>query len=126
MESVADPAIAVAFDYDSEKSIFERTFTALNKAMSADAFAQANKTRTNLNAAFGVYHFEAITIGLQVVLARLDLEDAAVIQRLSDTLRACKLDPTFAGYTTGGGKNSPGPLSERIRFIEQGLADAFP
>lgn len=90
------------------------------------AFAIAYKTRDKLTAGFGAYHFEAITIGLQPVLDRLNLDDDGVIGRLRETLTAIKLDPVFIDMTTGGGKNSPGPLNDRITFVERRLADAFP
>jgi len=36
-----------------------------------------------------------------------------------------KLDPAFLGIRTGGGKNSPGPLQERIGFVEKKLQQAI-
>src|SRR5689334_8543792 len=32
---------------------------------------------------------------------------------------------TTVRLTTGGGKNSPGPLNDRIQFVERRLTDAF-
>ena len=126
MEEVADPQHPEAFDYKPEETIFRRTFEALRKTLGDMAFAFANKARDKLTAGFGAYHYEAITIGLQAVLARLDLDDNGVIERLGNTLREIKLDPVFIDMTTGGGKNSPGPLNDRITFVEKRLVDAFP
>ena len=126
MEEVADPLEAESFNYEVEESVFRRTFSALRKALGDMAFAIAYKTRDKLTAGFGAYHYEAITIGIQPVLERLDLDDDGVIERLREALTAIKLDPVFIEMTTGGGKNSPGPLNDRIGFVERRLVDAFP
>lgn len=126
MEEVADPLEAETFEFNVEEEVFRRTFTALRKALGDMSFAIAYKTRDKLTAGFGAYHYEAITIGLQPVLSRLDLNDEGMIARLKETLIAIKLDPVFIEMTTGGGKNSPGPLNDRIGFVERRLIDAFP
>ncbi len=36
-------------------------------------------------------------------------------------LKAIKLDEAFIKITQGGGKNSPGPLNDRIQFVKQRL-----
>lgn len=126
MEDVADPQINVNFDYAAEEQVFRRTFLALRRALGDLAFAIAYKTRDRLTAGFGAYHFEAITIGIQAVIERLDLDSDATIKRLKEALMSIKLDPTFIDMTTGGGKNSPGPLNARISFVEERLNNAFP
>lgn len=108
------------------RKVFRRTFEALRKALGDMSFAIANKSRDKLTAGFGAYHFEAITIGIQPVIDRLDLNDDTTIERLKGSLMAIKLDPEFIGMTTGGGKNSPGPLNDRIGFVERRMVDAFP
>lgn len=123
MEEVVE---AKNFDFDTEEAIFKRTFQALKNALGEWSFAIANKTQSKLTAGFGVYHYEAITIGLQVVIGRLDLDNKDLIDRLEKTLMAIKLDPNFIEMTTGGGKNSPGPLNDRIGFVERRMLDAFP
>jgi hypothetical protein len=45
---------------------------------------------------------------------------------MKDLLTGIKLDPAFIELTTGGGKNSPGPLSDRIRFVQERLSAAYP
>ena len=40
------------------------------------------------------------------------------MERKSQVFMAIKLDPDFIRMTTGGGKNSPGPLQDRIGFVE--------
>ena len=127
MEDVSDPEQPEDFDYRAEEARFRKTFEALHKTLGDMAFAFANsKTRDRLTVGFGVYHYEAITIGLQAVLDNLDLSNPTEIQQLEKTLMAIKLDPAFIDMTTGGGKNSPGPLNDRINFAEKRLSDAFP
>ena len=126
MENVADAQHPEGFDYPAEEARFTKTFEALQKTLSEYSFAFANRARNDLSAGFSIYHFEAITIGMQAVLDRLDLTNEAVVDQLRKTLRAIKLNERFIEITTGGGKNSPGPLKERISFVEQGLKDAFP
>jgi hypothetical protein len=126
MEDVADPQRSEHFDYSDQEAHFMRTFEALQKTLSDHAFAFANRARNALSAGFSIYHFEAITIGLQPVLDRLDLTNQSVVQDLLKLLRDIKLDKEFIQLTTGGGKNSLGPLKERIGFVEKRLTDAFP
>jgi hypothetical protein len=126
MEEVADPQEAETFGYAVEEAVFRRTFTALGKALGDMSFAIANKSRDKLTAGFGAYHYEAITIGLQPVIDRLDLGDGTMIDLLKNTLMSIKLDPDFIEMTTGGGKNSPGPLNDRIGFVERRMVNAFP
>jgi hypothetical protein len=125
MEDVADNQRSETFDYAKEEACFGKTFEALKLTLGEYSFAFANRSRTDLSAGFSVYHFEAITIGLQAVLGALDLNDAKTISKLEVELRAAKLDPNFIAYTTGGGKNSPGPLAQRIDFVSTRLTHAF-
>lgn len=125
-EAVADPARNdVKFDYAAERSIFLRTFRLLAASIGELAFGFANRSKNQLSLSFSIYHFEAVTIGLQRVIDRLDPGDTAQMQMLSKVLQEIKLDPKFQILTTGGGKNSPGPLNDRIRFVGDRLADAF-
>lgn len=126
MEGVADPERAEPFDYSVEEACFRKTFDVLNAALEEYAFAFANRTRSDLSGGFSIYHFEAITIGLQAVLDRISPTDQTATQRLREVLRVVKLDPDFIRLTTGGGKNSPGPLNDRINFVMAKLTDAFP
>jgi len=120
MEAVSE--IRTAFDYAAEREIFLKTFTVLDKLLADLSFTYANKKRTGLTGGFSVYHYEAITIGLQYLLDKINPEDPAQVVRLKDGLQAIKLDPDFIRITTGGGKNSPGPLRERIDFVKDRLA----
>jgi hypothetical protein len=123
MEGVSDANVHLPFDYEDERLVFEKTFRVLFATLGELAFSFANRARTELTRGFSVYHFEALTIGLQGVLDELDPDNAHQMERLRNALRAVKLDEHFVRETTGGGKNSPGPLAERIRYIENAVAD---
>ncbi|MEW6536910.1 MAG: DUF262 domain-containing protein [Candidatus Auribacterota bacterium] len=119
MEAVSDPEGKCPFDYDKEKAIFLRTFAVLSKTLGENAFAYANRQRTGLTKGFGVYHFEAFTMGLQPCLEKIDLGDTETLRNLAELLTSIKLDDEFIRITTGGGKNSPGPLRERVNFVTE-------
>ncbi|WP_170765325.1 DUF262 domain-containing protein [Ruegeria lacuscaerulensis] len=123
MEGVAKEEIA--FDYLAEKEVFVKTFEALKASMAEMSFSFLNKRTGKLTNGFGIYHFEAVTMGLQAVLSKLDSTDDTQMKKLQEVLTAVKTDGDFVTITTGGGKNSPGPLKARIEFVEKALADAF-
>lgn len=125
MEAVSDPDSAEPFDYSKEKEVFERTFLILNCTLGDKAFSRANKAQNDLIRAFGIYHFEAFTIGMQSILNKLDIDSQSGLEKVGNLIKKIKLDPIFIGHTTGGGKNSPGPLNERISFVELKLAEAL-
>lgn len=125
MEDVADPERAYSFNYPKESAIFTKTFKLLNSTLADKSFAFRNKTGTSLAAGFSILHYEAITLGLQAVIDKLSLDDAAQIAKLKEELIKIKLDSGFANMTTGGGKNSPGLLGQRIGFVEEKLSNAF-
>ncbi|MGH8497315.1 MAG: DUF262 domain-containing protein, partial [Methylococcales bacterium] len=112
MEAVSDPDNPEPFDYEKERDIFERTFAILSRALQDKAFSRANKSRSDLVRAFGVYHYEAFSIGLQPSLDKIDLATDQGVKTIENKLKTIKLDPDFINLTTGGGKNSPGPLNE--------------
>jgi hypothetical protein len=118
MERVSDPEEPLDFDYVAEKDIFERTFAVLNKTLGEKAFSYANRARDGLTRGFSVYHFEAITLGIQSRLPRMNPSDDAQMEVLRNILTTIKLDQEFIRLTTGGGKNSPGQLKDRIEFVE--------
>jgi hypothetical protein len=125
MEDVADPRVSENFDYAAEEEVFRKTFDALQKSLGDHAFAFANRAGTSLSSGFSIYHFEAITIGIQSILAGLNVSEPAAIEKLKSVLHQVKLDAKFVQITTGGGKNSPGPLKQRISFVEEQLRNVF-
>lgn len=112
------------FNYDSERQIFSKTFNVLNASINEFAFGYANKNG-NIVRGFGIYQYEAITIGIQCILPLLNTNDADQMQLLSRALREIKLDQGFIALTTGGGKNSKGQLQARINFVETKLKEVF-
>ncbi len=123
MEVVSDPDSAEVFNYEQEKSIFEKTFSVLAGALGPKAFSRANKTQDDLIRAFGIYHFEAFCIGIQPHLEKFDVTSEAGREKAESVLKRIKLDAAFIALTTGGGKNSPGPLNERINFVDNKLQE---
>jgi Protein of unknown function DUF262 len=125
MEDVADPDKPYSFKYDDEEKIFLKTFAILGASLGEKAFAFRNKAGNELASGFSIYHFESITMGIQPILELLDPDDMQQMKKLKEELRKIKLDAEFAKMTTGGGKNSPGLLKDRIEKVEKHLANAF-
>jgi len=122
MEVVSDPDKPADFDYEKEGAAFKKTFHILKRALSDRAFGRANPAKAGeLVRGFGIYHFEAFTMGLQPFLDKADVDQPAGLQKVREVLMGIKLDPGFIELTTGGGKNSPGPLGQRIAFVEERL-----
>jgi hypothetical protein len=119
MEGVSDPTGITPFNYDIQEAAFRRTFLILAKALGEDAFVFASKTTKKLTKGFGVLQFEAFTIGLQPHIERLDPENDDMMARLNFRLTSLKLEDGFIDATTGGGKNSPGLLRERIAWVDK-------
>lgn len=123
MEIVSDPATEpdtakhIPFDYEMEECVFSKTFLVLQKTLGEHAFSPANQTRTKLTRNFAIYHFEAFTIGLQSILDEIDPENKEIIAKLKTIFKSIKFNDEFIRLTTGGGKNSRGPLRDRIEFV---------
>lgn len=120
LEEVSDPIAPARFDYKQEQAIFEKTFSLLNACWGGSAFSRIKpKDQNSLSKSFMIYHFEAFTLGLQSIIEKLDPANDAHIERLKSSILEIKQDNTFAALTTGGGKNSPGPLRDRINFVSE-------
>jgi hypothetical protein len=125
MERVTDPASSLQFDYEKETNAFKKTFAVLAASLAEKSFAMPNKARSAISAGFSMYHFESITMGLQPVLSKLSADNTAQMDDLRAAMEKIKLSPKFIELTTGGGKNSPGMLAERIGYVEEALNHAF-
>lgn len=126
MERVSDPADAeVTFDFGGEPGNFERTFAALARAVGETVLTRSTPEGASTGQ-FSVYLFEALSIGLQSVLQRLDLDSADHMARLRQRIEEVKRDADFRAITTGGGKNYPNPLRDRIAFVQVRLEQEFP
>lgn len=122
MEAVSDPDVPVAFDYDKEEALFLKTFTLFQSTLGEKAFGSTNKG--NITKGFSVYHFEGLTIGLQKMLQEISIDNPAVIDRMRVAFASIKLDDDFIA-TTGGGKNSVGPLRRRIEIVERFIENSL-
>ncbi len=121
MEQISDPERHSDFDYSQESQRFQRTFHVLHVTLGERAFAYANPQHTKITKGFSVYHYEAFTLGLQTQLYKLDPANGTQMALLAEVLTNIKLDEEFIRITTGGGKNSPGPLNDRIQFVSRRL-----
>jgi hypothetical protein len=125
MEAVSDPENPEPFDYESEEAIFDKTFSILARTLAEKSFSRANARLDDLVSGFGVYQYEAFTLGLQSQLQQIAIEQDGESERYRNVFRGIKLDREFVNLTTGGGKNSPGPLGQRIAFVENKVAEAL-
>lgn len=121
MEKVSDPESDVDFDYAAEEAGFDTIFSLLQQTLGDRSFGRSGKTGIQSN--FAVYHFEAICTGLQPYLQKIDLGDGQQLAAINDKLMEIKCDEEFIAQTTGGGKNSPGQLTNRIRIVVEKLAE---
>lgn len=125
MEAVSDvDNTAVQFDYDKEKAVFEKTFSVLRKTLGDKAFSKKNE-RGNFISAFLSYHYEAFALGIQPYLDQLDPSDSLVMKKLKAAFNNVKDSNEFKTLTTGGGKNFPGPLADRIGYVEKEVGAAL-
>ncbi|WP_225401427.1 DUF262 domain-containing protein [[Mycobacterium] zoologicum] len=128
MESVSDPELGQRFDYQSERSVFEKTFSILRKI--ADELQIESKIFGTIGPSgeprgqFSVYHYEGITLGLQPVLGLIDPDDDQQIQRLAKAVKSGKADPLFLD-NTGAGKNYSAPMRARVSYFEQKFRSAI-
>lgn len=111
----------VQFDYDAEKAVFDKTFLTLRASIGDEAFSHID--RRDRKQPFSVYHFEAFTLGIQPVLSKFDPSDSAQMTRLKERCWEIKKDAQFRSITTGGGKNSRGPLVDRIQYVADRIGD---
>ncbi len=121
MEKVTDPENSdIVFDYAEEERVFDKVFSVLNKSLGDKSFGRYGNNGIQSN--FSVYHFEAICTGLLSRIDDIDENDPAHISGIKSTLEEIKADNDFKIATTGGGKNSPGPLNARISIVVTKLA----
>ncbi|UUV35790.1 DUF262 domain-containing protein [Amycolatopsis roodepoortensis] len=124
MEKVSDPDDSTAFDFDSERAVFAKTFSILKKIsdiLNIDSrifgtIGRGNEPRSQ----FSVYHFEGLSLGLQSVLSIVDLDDAEQLEKLAAVARKGKSDQEFLKHG-GAGKNYRTPTRARIAYF----ADRF-
>ena len=122
MEKVSDPEKQKEpFKYDEEETVFNKTFCVLNKVLGGKVFGRAGNNDIQSN--FSVYHFEGITIGLQSILDQINPENENHIEKIKSKLIEIKKSTDFIAVTTGGGKNSIGPLARRVNIVVENLSE---
>lgn len=127
MEGVSnpDPDEKLHFDYENEKVCFLKTFSLLHKTLGEYAFSYADSRSGKLIRGFSANNYEAFTVGIQPFINDINIENEEVIKLLKKTFEKIKNDGGFIRITTGGGKNSPGPLKNRIEFVENSLKEVL-
>jgi uncharacterized protein DUF262 len=111
------------FNYNSEQVNFEKTFKILNELHGSKIFGRVSNNK--IIEAFAIYHFEAISLGIQSCINKIDMDNNEAKANLKNKLKEIKLDSEFNKLVTGGGKNSKGGLNARIDFVDKKLGDIF-
>jgi hypothetical protein len=123
MENVSDPEKPeITFDYELEERVFDKVFLVLKNALGDKSFGRSGRMG-NVQSNFSVYHFEGICTGLLSRIDDIDPANSNHIGSLKAKLEEIKSDDEFIAVTTGGGKNSPGPLNKRIQIVIDKIAE---
>ncbi|WP_422017137.1 hypothetical protein [Reyranella sp.] len=109
------------FDYNKQEEEFVAVFSLLAETLGEQAFGQVDRKTMQIRRGFSVYHFEGISGGVCRALSLLKVDDAIWKERFRSRLEELKKDDRFITITTGGGRNSPGSLRQRVEFIESAL-----
>lgn len=117
MEKVS--ANEIEFNYDENRTCFEKTFSILNQAWGDKIFGRLTKNNTDLQSNFNIYHFESITLGLQYILNKIDVQNSQHIEKIKTAILTIKQNDEFKKQTTGGGKNSKGKFNDRINISKE-------
>ena len=127
MERVSEPnnkaPDKIIFDYLYEEDVFAKTFFVMNATLGDKSFGLVNKSK--VTKVFSVYHYEAFTIGLQSVIKKINISDSSELKKIHASFLAIKHDANFKKIITGGGKNSKGPLKQRVDFVRNILSDLY-
>ncbi|OLM29117.1 hypothetical protein Ae717Ps2_5737 [Pseudonocardia sp. Ae717_Ps2] len=124
MEAVSDPQDSThPFDYEGERQAFEQTFKLLRAASEVNEgsfklFGSVVPATGVSKNQFSVYHFDALSLGLQDLLTTVDASDKPLIERISAVIATGKVDPEFL-KNTGPGKNDPAPLRARVKYFKE-------
>jgi len=129
MEKVSDSQIPVDFNYDVERATFKRSFLLLKRL--SDYLGYGNRIFGSMGGGaeprgqFSVYHFEALSLGIQSVIDQVDPNDEEQIAALANVVRTGKADREFLA-NVGGGKNYRNPLLARISYFSTRFSQALP
>jgi hypothetical protein len=123
MERVAEQKKNELFNYEKEEQIFNKTFKLFHDTLAEYSFGQVAKG--SITRGFGVYQYEALTIGIQPYIELINFEDATVIESVKNKIKEIKLSQSFIAMTTGGGKNSSGLLKKRVQYVLDSFKSFF-
>ncbi len=127
MEAVsdADRKKKPIFVYDAERECFNKTFKILSDAMGAMAFSFSDLKGKRLTRGFSTNNYEAITVGLQPLLDRIDANDKGMIKKIETAIYAMKQEAEYIAITSGGGKNSQKDLDQRIQYVTNKIEEVL-
>lgn len=120
MEKVAKQKGNSFFDYAKEEKDFDNTFDFFYNTLAEYSFGQVSKGK--ITKGFGVYQFEALSIGIQPYMKLIAASDGQVTASISERIKEIKVAPAFVAMTTGGGKNTHGLLKKRVQFVADNLS----
>ncbi len=129
MEEASDPTGIKPhfFDPEPDQARFELTFKVLRRAaesLSDDLGLRifgAVRVGGSIMGQFAVYHFEGITLGVQDIIDRLDVDDPEQMKRLGKLILRIKKDSRLRNHT-GGGKNTVAAYNNRVEFFRSRFA----
>jgi len=110
----------IAFDYEAEQRVFERTFKTLAAIDGKYIFCRigdSGKPTMRPTPNF----FEAFSLGVVPHLAKINISASVGIGRIRKLFRAIRREPEFIVHT-GAGSNQPSKLAARIEFVTKRLA----
>jgi hypothetical protein len=113
----------IPFDYVTEESLFLRTFQLLSKTLGPNTCQRWLGSR--YGGQFSMHHFEAISLGVVMVIDGIDLDNFEQINHVKKILENIKKDEQFRQLTTGGGQNRPIPYKNKIEFVANMLRSAL-
>ena len=123
MEAVSGAgANQIAFDYDQERRLFDKTFKVLNQILGAQAFASVKQS--NALYPFTVYQYESFVFGLQPELDRIAELAETKPEEIKELFWSIKRDPDFRSLTTGGGQNTKADFLARTGFVAKRIREA--
>lgn len=113
----------LAFEYSSERAVFEQAFTALAAIDGEYVFCRVGEAGVPTKRATPNF-FEAFSLGIVPHLDRIDIADAALLAKLRVLFRKIRQDPKFLDHT-GAGSNQPSKLIARIDHVSTELAGSL-
>ncbi|MEY4904014.1 MAG: hypothetical protein RLZZ292_1829 [Bacteroidota bacterium] len=96
-DSGLQTALNLAFDYETERSIFIKTFKILNKTLGKNIFS--GKSGNSYQNQFLAFHYEAFSIGVASFYKKLDSNNETQMENLKNCLENLKTNSEFINAT---------------------------